>query len=167
MKFHFLDKPQLIHVLFDISIATSVLRRVAKPTNRSTALVSNVKSAAGVADRSRFDVDEFTDADVEELPLVAAALTLDELDRVIPARVLLPPGQDASLRGARDYRFQQPGLGREVRVTLNPTYYEENAETAELWWQGNPTFPEVAGEHERSEGETTTSIAAILRGVRE
>ena len=28
-----------------------------------------------------------------------------------------------------------------MRVTTNPEFYEQHAESVELWSQGNPTFP--------------------------
>jgi hypothetical protein len=45
--------------------------------------------------------------------------------------------------GVREYAFQQPGLSHEVRISTDPTYYEQNADNVELWSPGNPTFPQL------------------------
>jgi hypothetical protein len=64
-----------------------------------------------------------------------------DLDQVIAKPTLLPPGLEASALGTREYAFQQPGLARQIRVSTYPGYYEQNADTVELWSPGNPTFP--------------------------
>jgi hypothetical protein len=66
---------------------------------------------------------------------------MEDLDRVISSAKLLPAGIEVSALGPREYAFNQPGLGRQVRVSSDPAYYEQNADTVELWSPGNPTFP--------------------------
>ena len=68
-------------------------------------------------------------------------MTMEDLDRIISTAKLLPPGIDVRALGSREYAFNQPGLGREVRVTSDPAYYEQHADNVELWSPGNPTFP--------------------------
>lgn len=147
------------------TISSSVLQGKTKPETERQALVTSVENDAAHAQQSGFDLDEFTDADVEELPRAPAALSLDDLDKVISSPNLLAPGLEASPLGAREYRFLQPGLEREVRVTTDPNYYEQHAETLELWSPGSPTFPEpVEVEAEVVASYAGESLAGILTG---
>lgn len=52
-------------------------------------------------------------------------------------------------------------MGERLRVTTDPAYYEEHAESVEFWSPGNPLFnpPEfVKGLEKYSEGDTLTDI---------
>jgi hypothetical protein len=88
-----------------------------------------------------FDVDAVTDADLTAPPRSMPALTMDELERVIASSKLLPPGIEAVPMNPREYGFSQPGMKQPVRVPTDPAYYEQNADSVELWSPGNPTFP--------------------------
>ena len=63
----------------------------------------------------------------------------------------MPPGTEVRGLESRDYSFLAPGMPQTVRVTTDPTYHEENSESAELWSPGNPfcegpeLLPETAG----------------------
>lgn len=137
---------QPILAKLNATIASSVLQGRTRPAEARQALVMDVEGEAARAKESGFDLDEFTDADVEELPRAPAALSLDDLEKVISRPDLLPAGLEASALGPREYRFIQPGLDREIRVTTNPSYYEQNADALELWSPGSPTFPTVTAE---------------------
>jgi hypothetical protein len=64
--------------------------------------------------------------------------------------------------GKREYRFRQPGLGREVRVSTDLAYYEQHADSVELWSPGNPTFPCEEG-HGCGAGEASArSLSELL-----
>ena len=78
--------------------------------------------------------------------------------------VLLPPGCSARPIGAYDFAWTQPGLDKEMRVTCNASYYEDNSDSCELWVPGSPLFPmevikEIMGQSqaqaERSEFEAS------------
>ena len=47
--------------------------------------------------------------------------------------------------GHREYGLLAPGMTERLRVTTDPEYFEEHAESLELWSPGNPLFtpPEV------------------------
>ena len=49
--------------------------------------------------------------------------------------------------GRREYGLRAPGMREAVRVTTDPAYYEEHAESVELWSPGSPLFrpPELPG----------------------
>ena len=52
--------------------------------------------------------------------------------------------------GHREYGLRLAGMKDFVRITTDPDYYEENAESLELWSPGNPLFqpPELLAETE-------------------
>ena len=74
-------------------------------------------------------------------------VTLDDLDRIIASPDLMPPGTEIEPLGRREYGLRAPGMREALRVTTDPAYYEEHAESVELWSPGNPLFrpPELPG----------------------
>ena len=42
--------------------------------------------------------------------------------------------------GRREYGLLAPGMTERLRVTTDPEYFEEHAESLELWSPGNPLF---------------------------
>ena len=68
---------------------------------------------------------------------------MEDLDRVIAHKALLPSQLSITSmdKQEREYKFSEPGFAESVRVTTNPEFYEQHAESVELWSQGNPTFP--------------------------
>ncbi len=93
---------------------------------------------------STLDIDALMSADATDPPRPPPAVTMDDLDRVIGSAPLLPPGVEISPMGIREYGYLQPGMARSVRVSTDPLYYEQHADSVELWSPGNPIFP-VAG----------------------
>ena len=51
----------------------------------------------------------------------------------------------STIMGHREYGLLAPGMTERLRVTTDPEYFEEHAESLELWSPGNPLFtpPEV------------------------
>ena len=74
-------------------------------------------------------------------------VTLDDLDRIIASPSLMPPGTEIEPLGHREYGLRAPGMREALRVTTDPAYYEEHAESVELWSPGSPLFrpPELPG----------------------
>ena len=74
-------------------------------------------------------------------------VTLDDLDRIIASPSLMPPGTEIEPLGHRGYGLRAPGMREALRVTTDPAYYEEHAESVELWSPGSPLFrpPELPG----------------------
>jgi hypothetical protein len=106
--------------------------------------VNQLEAEADQAREGGFDIDAVTDADLTEPVLPPAPVTMDDLERVVSSSALRPPGIEVKPLGAREYAFREPGLAREVRISTNPAYYEQNADNVELWSPGNPTFPPLA-----------------------
>ena len=46
----------------------------------------------------------------------------------------------SSSMGHREYGLLPPGMKERLRVTTDPEYFEEHAESMELWSPGNPLF---------------------------
>lgn len=63
----------------------------------------------------------------------------------------------------KDWAWRQPNLSDPVRVTTDPTYFEEHADSMELWSPGNPLFPSepLSGE---IDNPTLSAFRAILAG---
>lgn len=96
------------------------------------------------AEQSGLDLDLLSD-DVLEVPTrPAAALDLDDLDAVVRRPDVLPPGASAQSLGVREYAFLAPGMAKALRVTTDRKFYEEHADSVELWSPGSPIFPDPA-----------------------
>jgi hypothetical protein len=74
--------------------------------------------------------------------LKPSPLTLADLEAILRQPALLPPGCSARSIGAYDFAWTQPGLDKEMRVTCNASYYEDNSDSCELWVPGCPLFPQ-------------------------
>jgi hypothetical protein len=122
-------------------IGGRVLTGHSRTAEERQTVVSEVEREADRASGAGFDIDAVTDSDLSEPVVPASPVTMDDLERILSDPALLPPGIEVRGLGVREYAFQQPGLTREVRVSTNPTYYEQNADNVKLWSPGNPTFP--------------------------
>jgi hypothetical protein len=97
--------------------------------------------------------------------LQPSPLTLADFEAILRQPELLPPGCSARPIGAYDFAWSQPGLEKELRVTCNASYYEENSDSCELWVHGSPLFPmeeiiEVMG-HSQSQADRSQLEAAL------
>ena len=112
-----------------------------------------------------FDIDATLDVDVAMPPRAPSPVALEDLDRVIATRDLMPPGTDVKALGRREYRLLAPGMSEPLRVTTDPAYYEAHADSVELWSPGNPLFtpPEFVAreDHEFPPG---TTLKGLLDG---
>ena len=75
----------------------------------------------------------------------------------------MTPGTQVRPLGEREYALRAPGMAHELRVTTDPDYYEEQAESVELWSPGNPTFaaPEPLAQTEPVIGATLEHILTL------
>ena len=103
-------------------------------------VADRIERRAAEEEQSGFDIDAVLDTDLATPERPPSPVTLDDLDRVITDPDLMPPGTDVRPMGPREYSLLAPGMRRPVRVTTDPAYYEENAESVELWSPGNPCF---------------------------
>jgi hypothetical protein len=99
--------------------------------------------------------------------LQPSPLNLADLEAILRQPVLLPPGCSARPIGAYDFAWTQPGLDKEMRVTCNASYYEDNSDSCELWVPGSPLFPLALCEGSKDETtcvSTTEFQQAIASG---
>ena len=99
-----------------------------------------IERQARQAETGGFDLDAALDADVTLPDRPSSPVTMEDLDRVIGSPGLMPPGADVQPLAPREYGLLTPGMGERLRVTTDPMYYEEHAESVELWSPGNPLF---------------------------
>jgi SNF2 family DNA or RNA helicase len=104
-------------------------------------LTARIESEAKAAAASGFDLDATIDEDFTQPESALSPLSLDDLDSVIHATGVLPPGIEIQTMGAREYSYLAPGMPEHVRVTTDAIYYEQHSESVELWSPGNPLFP--------------------------
>jgi SNF2 family DNA or RNA helicase len=152
------------------TFASSVLRRRPLDAAGRQAVASEVTERVTVleADPNALDLDELADDTLELAPREPAALTLEDLDTVLPRQDLVPLGVQVRPLRAREYGYLAPGMGHEVRVTTDAAYFEEHAESLELWSPGSPVFPDpvsIAGDvssDARSLSEALGTIATAI-----
>ena len=124
-------------------ISGRVLDGKTRPDEERHAVVEEIKDEADRAEAGGFDIDAVTDSDLTEPPSEPAALTMNDLEVVIGRPDLLPPGLEVQPMGMREFKLRAPGMRDWIRVSTNPTYYEQHADAMELWSPGNPTFPQT------------------------
>jgi hypothetical protein len=59
---------------------------------------------------------------------------------------LLPPACEVKPPGIKDHAYLVPGMDAPVRVTTDPGFYEQHADSVELWSPGSPLFPDMKEE---------------------
>ncbi|MEK0082317.1 DEAD/DEAH box helicase [Benzoatithermus flavus] len=144
-------------------ITSRVLAGRTRPYEARADAVREIEAETAEVQAHGFDLDAVTEADLVEPKRPEPAVTMDDLDRVIRTHALLPPGIEAQPLDPRAYKFSQPGLRGAIRVTTDPAYYEQNADTVELWSPGNPAFP-VADDLPKGEPPVTEQSLATLLG---
>ncbi len=92
------------------------------------------------AETGGFDLDAVLDEDLAMPTRSPSPVTMEDLDRLIRAPHLMPPGTEVLPLGPGEYGLLAPGMREPLRVTTDPAYYEANAESVEFWSPGNPLF---------------------------
>ena len=110
-------------------------------------VVDDIERQARDAEARGFDIDAVTEEDLAMPARPLSPVTMNDLDRIIGSSDLMPPGTDIQPMGHREYGLLAPGMTERLRVTTDPEYFEEHAESLELWSPGNPLFnpPEFLG----------------------
>ena len=132
------------------AIAGAVLAKTAggEDAARRNAVAALERQTAE-AQAAGFDLDAAVDAAELDLPPAPPSpLTMDDLEQLIGRPELMPPHAELRPLGNREYALRMAGMTDFVRVTTNPAYYEEHAESMELWSPGSAVFkaPEGLGE---------------------
>ena len=124
-------------------------------------IVDVIERRTREAETRGFDIDAALDEDLAMPVREPSPVTMDDLDRVVGAPDLMPPGADIQPLGRREYGLLAPGMAERLRVTTDPDYFEDHAESVELWSPGNPLFrgPELlAAVEEWPDGTTLKDI---------
>ena len=125
--------------------------------------VAAIERQTAEAQASGFDLDAAVDeSDLELPPTPPSSLTMDDLEQVISNPGLMHPDAELRRLGNREYTLRLPGMAEFVRVTTDPAYFEEHAESVELWSPGSPAFraPEGLAECAAPAGP----LRSILKG---
>ena len=102
-----------------------------------------------------------TESDIAIPARAPSSVTMADLDRIIERPDVMPAGTDVQPMGRREYGLLAPGMTERLRVTTDPEYFEEHAESMELWSPGNALFnpPEfTARTDEPSNGKTLKDL---------
>ena len=89
---------------------------------------------------------------------------MEDLDRVIGSPDLMPPGLEIQSMRHQEYSLRAPGMTEPLRVTTDPQYFEEHAESMELWSPGNALFVPPEFEERSDEPPTAATLKDILDG---
>ena len=122
------------------TIATAVLAGGDRDGAGYANALQEVERRTRDAETGGFDLDAVLDDDLTMPARPPSPVTMDDLDRVIQAPHLMPPGTEIRPLGPREYGLLAPGMREPLRVTTDPAYYEANAESVEFWSPGNPLF---------------------------
>ena len=107
-----------------------------------TQTISNLQTDIQQQENSGFDLDELSLASIDMPDRNPPLYDLTFLENILKTPFLLPPGYEAfPLAGGKDYKFFIPGKKEPIRVTTDPLFYEEHAESVDLWSPGSPAFP--------------------------
>jgi superfamily II DNA or RNA helicase len=157
-------QPILAKASSSISQATLVSR-----DQREKARASAVAAVEQEPEIKGLDLDD----DLQDLDAIRdvvntlqpSPLTLADLEAILDRPELLPPGCSATRIGKCDFKWTQPGLDKEMRVTCNASYYDDNSDSCELWVPGSPLFPilEVADgiRHSQTQADRSEFEAAL------
>ena len=125
----------------------------ASPTDPVAAIQQQTEEAQA----SGFDLDAALDEAIALPPTAPSPVTFNDLDRILTSPDLMPPDAEVQTLGHREYGLRTAGMKDFVRVTTDPAYYEENAESLELWSPGSPLFkaPDLLAEADEQAAGTT------------
>ena len=143
------------------TISETVLAGESRDARGRASLVDAIEQQTRDHEGRGFDIDTLTEDDLAIPAHALAPVTMDDLDRIIGMPDVMPPGTEIQPMGHREYGLLAPGMSESLRVTTDPVFFEEHAESMELWSPGNTLFapPEfTVGTEEPSDGETLKDI---------
>ena len=150
------------------TIAGAVLAKTAGGTDAARHnAVAALEQQTTEAQAAGFDLDATVESDELEMPPAPPSpVTMDDLEQVIARPELMPPDAELQPLGNREYGLRMAGMTDFVRVTTNPAYFEEHAESVELWSPGSAMFkaPEGLGEAQGS-ADNLHDILAKAKGA--
>ena len=126
--------------------------------------LQDIELQTRAAETGGFDLDGVLDEDLAMPARPPSPVTMEDLDRVIRAPHVMPPGTEVRPLGPREYGLLAPGMQDHLRVTTDPDYYEANAESVEFWSPGNPLFqpPELLPPATELPADATGTLRDLL-----
>ena len=143
-------------------ISQSVLAGEGRDARDRANLVDAIEREASEHRDAGFDIDAVTESDLAMPERPQSTVTMEDLDRIVGSSDLMAPGVEIQPMGHREYGLLAPGMSAPLRVTTDPEYFEEHAESMELWSPGNPLFiaPEFTDTVES--GPSVTTLKDLL-----
>jgi len=138
----FVGRLQPILAKLPQAIARVTLGSPAERDQARSALVEEIAGEVNQAEQGGFDLDALASDDLELPERAPPHYGWPELERLLQHPELLPPGIELQVLGPHDMALLAPGMEQSVRITTNPRFFEEHAESLELWGPGCPLFPE-------------------------
>ena len=145
-------------------ISKTVLSEESRDDRSRANAMDAIEQQAREAEGRGFDIDAVTDEDLAMPERALSSVTMEDLDRMIGLSNLLPAGTDVQPMGSREYGLLAPGMTDRLRVTTDPEYFEEHAESLELWSPGNPLFTPPEFITQVDEPPTGKTLKNILDG---
>ena len=122
------------------AISIAVLSGGGREDAERARIADTIEQQTREAEGRGFDIDAVTEDDLAIPDRPLSPVTMEDLDRVVGSPDLMPPGTDIQPMGHREYGLLAPGMTERLRVTTDPEYFEEHAESVELWSPGNALF---------------------------
>ena len=122
------------------TIAQTVLTGEGRDARERANLVDAIERQTREQKDQGFDIDSVTESDLTIPARAPSSVTMEDLDRIIGIPDLMPAGIDIQPLGHREYGLLAPGMSERLRVTTDPEFFEEHAESVELWSPGNTLF---------------------------
>ena len=122
------------------TIAKAVLEGRAGSSSGRVALATAIEQQA-TGTKVGIDIGEAVDAEIIIPERAPSPVTMEDLDQVINAPGLMPDDVEVRRLGSREYSLRGPKTAKAIRVTTDPKYFEEHADSVELWSPGHRFFP--------------------------
>ncbi len=145
-------------------ISDTVLSGGGREEAERARVVSAIEKQASESERGGFDIDAVTEEELAAPEQPLSPVTMEDLDRVIGSPDLMPPGFDVQSMRNREYGLLAPEMTERLRVTTDPRYFEEHAESMELWSPGNALFIPPEFTMPPNELPTDKTLREILDG---
>jgi len=102
--------------------------------------VRNVNILVDNAEKTAFDIDEVSDADLKAPEFPPSPVQPEDFDAILRRPELLPPGVECSALEPSTYAMRVPGCPDQARVTPSPAIFDDHFESHQLLLPGSPLF---------------------------
>ena len=146
------------------TISEAVLAGESRSLDERASIVDEIERQTHEREGRGFDIDAVTEGDVSMPERPPSSVTMEDLDRIVGMSDLMPSGTDIQRLGHREYGLLAQGMAESLRITTDPEYFEEHAESVELWSPGNVLFtpPEFTARTKKApRGETLKDILDV------